>query len=90
MIILLQGQLAVLAEQSSIHRDVGPHTTIADLIADISEQLPPQASTLLLNEDRTIRSSLFIAIDGQHFRDHSSIIPPNTQEIMLMPPMAGG
>ncbi len=90
MNILLQGQLAVASGQHSIEKEITENTSIEMLIQQLSSTLPAEASALLLSDDGSVRSSLFVAIDGKHLRDYTVTIPTTTRELMLMPPMAGG
>jgi hypothetical protein len=90
MKILLQGQLAVAAECRTLDRAISKQTTVEMLIIEIAQSLPPAAQDLLINSDRTIRTSFFVAIDGEHLRDYSTTIPVDAKELLLMPPMAGG
>ena len=90
MNILLQGQLAVASGQHSIEIEVSGNNSIEMLIQQLASTLSAEASALLLSDDGSVRSSLFVAIDGKHLRDYTSIIPEDTRELMLMPPMAGG
>jgi hypothetical protein len=90
MDVLLQGQLAVAAERHSIEYPITEQTQLDQCIRDIAGELTAEAKALLLNHDDSIRVSLFVALDGEHQRDFGIPIPPNTKELMLMPPMAGG
>lgn len=90
MKILLQGQLAVTSGQHSIDKDISENTSIELLIQQLATTLPDESKALLLNDDDSVRVSLFVAIDGKHIRDYLTIIPTTTHELMLMPPMAGG
>lgn len=90
MKIHLQGQLGVAAETTTLTRDIPDNTTVAAFITSIATDLPEEARNLILKPDGTIRPSLFIALDDTHHRDTTIIIPPTTQELTLMPPMAGG
>lgn len=90
MKIHLQGQLGVAADATSLTRDIPNNTTVAELIIAIATELPEEARNLILKPDGSLRPSLFIALDDTHLRDTSILIPPNTQELTLMPPMAGG
>ncbi len=90
MLIHLQGQLGVAAETTTLTHDIPDNTTVAELVTTIATNLPEEARNLILKTDGTLRPSLFIALNDTHLRDTSTIIPPNTQELTLMPPMAGG
>jgi|GEM_PF-6762576 hypothetical protein len=90
MIIHLQGQLGVAAEITILTRDVPDNTTVAELITTIANDLPEEAHSLILKPDGSLRPSLFIALDDTHHRDTTTLIPTSTQELTLMPPMAGG
>jgi molybdopterin converting factor small subunit len=90
MHILLQGQLSVAADFNHIQREVPEGTTVTQLILSIAQDLPREAKQLILKPDGTLRTSLFIALDNQHLRDTETIIPSDTSELILMPPMAGG
>ena len=90
MKIHLQGQLAVAAETSTLTRDITNSTTVGELVTTIASDLPEEAHKLILTPDGTLRTSLFIALDDTHHRDTTSIIPPNTKTLTLIPPMAGG
>ncbi|MFC4990807.1 MoaD/ThiS family protein [Rubritalea tangerina] len=90
MRILLQGQLAVTSGTHAIEHQIDSPTTLESLILLTAQQLPEAARDLLITPQKQIRSSLFVAVDGTHQRDYSTQLSPNTSEIMLMPPMAGG
>jgi len=90
MIIHLQGQLGVAAETTTLDRKVSANTTVAELITSIATDLPAEARDLILTSVGTLRTSLFIALDDTHLRDTTTLIPPHTQTLTLMPPMAGG
>lgn len=90
MKIFLQGQLAIAANLNTITKEIPQGTTLAQLIQEIATTLPAEAQNLLLTEQGTPRTSLFAALDTQHQRDLNIPIPPETKELTLMPPMAGG
>ncbi|NWK54365.1 MoaD/ThiS family protein [Verrucomicrobiaceae bacterium N1E253] len=90
MHILLQGQLGALTNSPIIDYPLVEETTVADLIQQICKRLPQEAQQLILHSDGSLRQSLFVAIDDNHLRDLNTLIPPNTKELILMPPMAGG
>ena len=90
MNILLQGQLAVTSGQHSIAQVISENTSVEMLIQQLASTFPAEAKSLLVSDDGSVRSSLFVAIDGQHLRDYTTIIPTTAIEFMLMPPMAGG
>jgi molybdopterin converting factor small subunit len=90
MKILLQGQLSSAAECHTLDLAISTNTTIETLIVEIAQSLPSAAQQLLLNADQTVRSTFFVALDGEHLRDYSTTIPTHAKELMLLPPMAGG
>lgn len=90
MEILLQGQLAVTSGQHSLTQYLTESSSLEIFIQQLSETLPDAAKALLVNDKGDVRKSLFVAIDGEHFRDYSTLVPTEAKELMLMPPMAGG
>jgi molybdopterin converting factor small subunit len=90
MEILLQGQLAVTSGLSSIAHELTESTSVEALVHQLADQLPEEAKSLLVNNEGSVRKSLFVAIDGEHLRDYSTVISTDAKELMLMPPMAGG
>ena len=88
--ILLQGQLSVAAETATLTLDLPAQTTVSELIISTAAKLPAVARDLILTPDGSLRPSLFIALDDNHLRDTSTLIPPNSKTLTLMPPMAGG
>lgn len=88
MKILLKGQLQTTAETDCVEVDILESQTLTDVIQAAAQNLPDAARNLILNDDGSVRASLFIAADGEHTRDLAQ--PATATELTLMPPMAGG
>lgn len=88
MKIHFKGQLQAMAGQQEIDTEVRSGESIAVLIQRIAKALPAEASSLMLDDSGEVRSSLFIALNGEHTRDLQQAA--SGSELLLMPPMAGG
>lgn len=88
MRIQLQGQLQSTAGVSGVEVNTADGETLADVMERVAMGLPESARALMLDDAGDLRSSLFVAVDGVHTRDFSQ--PADGDEVLLMPPMAGG
>jgi len=88
MNILLKGQLQTAAGVSET--EITPHDgeSLSGVIQRAAANLPEAARALILTDAGDVRNSLFIALDGDHTRDLDQ--PATANELLLMPPMAGG
>lgn len=88
MNIQLKGQLQSAAGQSMIEISPEQGESLGALIQRAAISLPDAARHLILTDDGGVRSSLFVALDGVHTRDLDQ--SATADELLLMPPMAGG
>ena len=88
MIITLKGQLQTMAGMSQIDAVVESSDTLRSLIQRVGNDTPDAARALILDDAGDVRASLFVALDGEHVRDLDQSASGN--ELLLMPPMAGG
>ena len=88
MKIQLKGQLQTAAGMSNLEIEASGDETLRDVIQSAAQKLPEAAKALITDESGDVRASLFIAVDGEHTRDLDQ--PATANELILMPPMAGG
>lgn len=88
MIIILKGQLQAMAGQAQIETEVVSGESLSALIQRIATGTSDEARQLMVTDNGEVRSSLFVAVDGEHVRDLDQ--PAKGSELLLMPPMAGG
>ena len=89
MKVVYQGQIGAAVGLSEEDREVFQGETVAEFIARLSRDKPERVAKFLITEEGTVRSSLFVAVDGTHLTDlHGGLAEAG--ELLLMPPMAGG
>ena len=89
MTIIYQGQIGVVAGLTSEERDVSPETTIEELILEVAKSKPAGVSRFLTDGEGNVSKSLFVVVDDEHALDYNVKLK-GAQELLLMPPMAGG
>jgi len=88
MTITFKGQLQAAADCPSLEITPENGESIHTLIQRLAHSLPDEAQHLLLADDGSVRPSLFVALDNTHL--HNLDTPATGNELILMPPMAGG
>lgn len=76
------------AGKTGVEAETADGDTIRTVIERTAGALTSEARALILDDAGAVRASLFVAIDGEHTRDLDQAATAN--ELLLMPPMAGG
>lgn len=77
-----------MAGLTTIEAETIPTDTLRSVIQRVAIDMPKEASNLILDDADNVRASLFVALDGEHIRDLDQAA--EGEELLLMPPMAGG
>ena len=87
--VVFQGQIGVVAGLTEEVFNLSSELSIADAVSSIADAKGAAVAKFLVDADKSVRSSLFVALDGVHQADLSQSLGA-ASELLLMPPMAGG
>ena len=85
------GQLALASSVTEETIDIAEGaSTVQDVVARLAERHGEAFKKLIYHEDGHIERTLFMALDGEQVTDLAMPLTAAHQELMLMPPIAGG
>lgn len=88
----LEAQLRTVSGHSRVSMDAPEGCTLHEAVRRLADGLDGSIRPHLLNESGAVRSSLLIVVNGESvYADEAAALKlPESAEILLMPPIAGG